>query len=385
MQSGGLSAWYQAEMMRRQGWDVGVFSADIPATASNKTAGLYRKTHFTAKANYFDGQYRRELSAVLDDFSPTHVFSVGAVIGRPVCYFDVIAERNISHLYLVYCQDFYCSRIFAALPSGPCRKCLDGSKLHAFVNGCAVKTTHNKIAFLASSTVNRIRLQRRLRKVDWVLGSTHEQLDLLGAAGIERKRLVYCPLPFPPARVQGVAVRKGTDIVVAGAARIEKGIHLLKHLLPNDDGPRIRIAFGQRESGERALREHGLERFVKNGRLVPHMGVTWESGLKELYAESLGILILSLWPTTTEFAFLEALGLGKPVVCFNVGVHAEQLVNGQNGLTAGLGDHGQIRAHMIALQNNPLLYDTISIGARRLFCELTDESRFINCLSSIIT
>lgn len=384
-ESGGVSAWYQAEMMRRQGWRVGVFSPDIPTTESNKAAGLYRRTPFTAKANYFDGQYRRELNAVLDAFRPTHVFSAGVVIGRPLCYFDVVADWRIPHLYLVHLQDFYCSRIFAALHDGPCRKCLDGSKLHAFFNGCAARTTRNKIGFLANNTVNRFRLQRRLRKVDWVLGSTQEQLNMLGACGINRSKLVYFPLPFPPARVQGVAVRKGTDIVVAGAARLEKGIHLLRHLLPNDDGPRIRIAFGQREAGAWALREYGLERFVESGRLIPHLGVTWENGLKELYANSLGVLILSLWPTTTEFAFLEALGMAKPVVCFDVGVHAERMVDGKNGLKARLGDYARLRSHMTALQTNPVLYDTIADGAGRLFHELTDETLLMGCLRGIIS
>ncbi len=379
-ESGGLSPRHQVAVMRRQGWHVGVFAPDVQTTPD----GLYRRKQFSAMANYRAASDRREFNEVLDDFRPSHVFSVGGVINRPLGYFDLILARRIPHIYMLYCQDFYCSRIHAALEDGPCYKCLRGSRLNAFAHHCAVKTTRSSAVFLAANTLNRIRLRSRLRRVDWLLGSTKEQLSLLGEYGIEPRRLVQLSLPFPRTRIDGARPVKGEDIVIAGQSRIEKGIHLLRHVLSSSNGPRVRIAFSRRLEGEQALRDYGLEPYVRSGRLVPHFDMTWDTGLKELCASALGVLILSQWPTTTEFALLEALGMGKPVICYDVGIHAERIIQGVNGLKASVGDHDGIAASMLALQQDQDLYETVSAGALRLFVELTDDARLMNTLQQII-
>lgn len=384
LESGSLCAHRLAAVMQKQGWQVAVFAPDVEDHSTVEGVPTFRRRGFRATANYAPARYAAELQSVIGELRPSHIFSVGGVINRPICYFDVIERSGIPHLYLILCQDFYCSRIHAALPSGPCRKCLDGSKLHAFANHCAIKTTHDKTAYLANNTVNRIRLQRRLPKLTWALGSTQEQLDMMAASGVPRERLLYFPLPFPPDRVDGIVTSRGTDIVIAGQARVEKGIHLLRNVLPNEGGPRISIAFARRGEGERALHANGLMEFVESGRLLPHFGVEWANGLKELYAQSLGVLILSIWPTTTEFAFLEALGMRKPVLCFDLGVHAEQIVTGQNGFKVPLGDYEQLKGHMKSLQDSPELYQTVSAGARALFHDLTDDAQLIRWLAKAI-
>jgi glycosyltransferase involved in cell wall biosynthesis len=261
---------------------------------------------------------------------------------------------------------------------------LDGSLLNAFANGCATKTKRNKVGFLASNTIHRLRIRARIRRVTRVLGSTEEQLGFLEDYGVERSQLVRFPLPFPRSRIGGVKGSKGNEIVIAGQDRIEKGIHLLRELLEDGECPPIVIAFASKKEETKALVQFGLLEYVASGRIRIVFDVSWDRGLRDLYASSLGILILSLWPTTTEYAFLEAIGLGKPVVCFDLGIHRERIINRKNGLKSQVGDLTQLRENLNDLKNVEGLYETISKGALNLFEDLTGEECMMRSLSNLI-
>jgi glycosyltransferase involved in cell wall biosynthesis len=384
VQSGSLVAMHLTNLMIRLGWKVGIFSSDVVNSDPGEKTPRFRRAKFRQKANFIGAPYTRELKRVLDEFKPTHVFSAGGVTNRPLSYFDLIEDYGIPHLYLIFMQDFYCSRIHAALPDGPCRKCLDGSLLNAFANGCATKTKRNKVGFLASNTIHRLRIRARIRRVTRVLGSTEEQLGFLEDYGVERSQLVRFPLPFPRSRIGGVKGSKGNEIVIAGQDRIEKGIHLLRELLEDGECPPIVIAFASKKEETKALVQFGLLEYVASGRIRIVFDVSWDRGLRDLYASSLGILILSLWPTTTEYAFLEAIGLGKPVVCFDLGIHRERIINRKNGLKSQVGDLTQLRENLNDLKNVEGLYETISKGALNLFEDLTGEECMMRSLSNLI-
>ena len=58
----------------------------------------------------------------------------------------------------------------------------------------------------------------------------------------------------------------------------------------------------------------------------------------KLIARSKGVLVPSYYDTTGEFYLLESLGLGKPVVLFNVGIHSEIIKHKVNGMISNVGD-----------------------------------------------
>ena len=57
-----------------------------------------------------------------------------------------------------------------------------------------------------------------------------------------------------------------------------------------------------------------------------------------MIAGSQGVLIPSIWPTTTEYGLLEALALGKPIIAFDIAAHSEFIKNGVHGFLCPLGD-----------------------------------------------
>ena len=52
----------------------------------------------------------------------------------------------------------------------------------------------------------------------------------------------------------------------------------------------------------------------------------------------MGVLVPSYYATTQEFYLMEALGMGKPVIVFDAGIHKEVIQHKQNGMISKVGD-----------------------------------------------
>lgn len=93
-------------------------------------------------------------------------------------------------------------------------------------------------------------------------------------------------------------------------------------------------------------------------------------------ANSKAVLIPSHYHTTGEFSMLEALMFKKPVVVFNCGIHKDIFIDKENGMISELGDLKGYYKKIEELNNNEELYNTVSLGARKLFEQLTSFKDF---------
>jgi glycosyltransferase involved in cell wall biosynthesis len=91
-------------------------------------------------------------------------------------------------------------------------------------------------------------------------------------------------------------------------------------------------------------------------------------------------LIPSVWPTTTEYVLLEALGLSKPLVAFNVGIHQEILRHGHNAMVADAVNVSQFSQYIEILDRDPDLRRRLSLEARRLYEQITDPEAYRHSL-----
>jgi len=139
--------------------------------------------------------------------------------------------------------------------------------------------------------------------------------------------------------------------------------------------------FSSTSPPEDLLQKSGLKKFADQGQLKIITGMSFKGGVGKLVADSRGVLIPSIWPTTTEYTLLESLGLGKPVVCFSVGIHAEVIRTGENGLLADIGDIAMYIKQIKALRSDSDQYTRISKGARELFHHLTNLERLSSSFS----
>ncbi|MEN9635911.1 MAG: hypothetical protein RL077_4315 [Verrucomicrobiota bacterium] len=374
--SGAVAARLAAGVWQSLGFEVAVY-IEPPKDSITSVSGVRIYSARTIRLiHHFGGNGATALFIdALEDFQPTQVFFLGSAISKPTSFFAAARRRGIPRICLWWIQDFFCTRGYGCLPDeGPCTRCLNGNGLHAVFNRCH----YNNSGFskIIAGVVARMVQRRELQRSDVVMGSSLGQLDLYRRFGMPPGRLVQCPLFFDRDRVQGHASKRGDYFVCYGQAREEKGWHLLASVLRAAPGIKLVLPFGDAVTAELALTKFGLRQFQNSGQVQVIAGVTWPTGVARLVAESCGVLIPSLWPTTTEYVLLESIGLGKPVIAFDVGIHAEEIVSGENGLLAPVGDAVGIAGQLIRLASDFELQARLATGAKRLFERLTAPERY---------
>lgn len=384
--SGAIAARAAAKVFKEIGTEVRIFTSELPDNKFNVNYTTYRRLQYTWKANYFESDYKSEFEKVLDDFSPDLVFIFGGIVNKPKCYTAISKRRGIKVAVFLLVQDFYCANLHAALQDRPCFKCLKSSFPHSFLNNCAVKSSTFSPAYLINFAIIRQFLIESLKKADYVFSSTDEQLKILNSMGIESEHLIKCPLFFDEARVNNYKAVKGDYFVTSGQFRREKGLQLLPNIIDNIDVPiKIKIPFYNKDEAVKAVSDFQLQPYIDAKQIVVLPNVTWENGGEELLAESLGVINPTIWPSTTEFVLLEALGYGKPVFTFAVGIHREKINNYENGFVSEISDYKSMGDQIKSLLRDPILYDKISDGAIKLYNEFVDKEHFNKVLNKIIS
>ena len=224
-----------------------------------------------------------------------------------------------------------------------------------------------------------------MRKFDYVLGSSDEQLNFYRQVGIDASKIVKIPLFFDQKRIQTLHTPSLPYFVIIGQYRHEKGIHLISKILDHiRNGITVKLLFFNQTESDNFLREYPEnQKHRDSGKLEILPGVTMTTGALELISGSRGVINPSIWATTTEFVLLEVLGLSKPIITFDVGIHREIIQNRINGICVKTGDFSGMGAEINHLADHPELEALIAPKAKKLFHQLTDEASFSPILTNL--
>ena len=182
-------------------------------------------------------------------------------------------------------------------------------------------------------------------------------------------------------RIKDLKPVMGDYFVCIAQNRVEKGFQHLKAILAHcDEKIKVIAAYNNIEQAEVAVKKYGFRQLMDSGKLEIRQDLKWETGLAELVAKSRGVIIPSIWPSTTEYGLLESLGFKKPVFCFDLGVHHEVIRNGVNGFVVPLGDYEAMAKYLMQIKSNDHIYFDVSENAGLLYKELTDRKRWISDL-----
>ena len=381
--SGAIAAREAARQLDKLGYVVGVFTHD----EENKTIANYKyfkRIMYSGTANFFSSKYKVSFNNVINEFKPDYVFFIGGVLNTPVVYVDLCLKYKIKTVFLLFCQDFYCARIHAGLGTSSCTKCLDSSNINAFLNNCGEKQRRPNL-YLLNYQLNQKLFVSRLKKIDYVLGSSDEQLGFFEKIGIKKSNICKIPLFFNKNRVKKISNSSKPFFVIIGQFRHEKGIHLISKILDFiDDEIVVKLLLFDEKEKDNFINFFPINnKHIKSKKLEVISGVTMTSGALELIAASKGVINPSIWATTTEFVLLEVLGMGKPIITFDVGIHKEVLINRVNGICVKSGDFQAMGDEINNLNKNIDLENNISVESIKLYKKLTDESSFTPILQNI--
>lgn len=383
--SGAIAAREAARQLTKLGYEIGVFTHDQQniEIASYK---YFSRKDYRGTANYFNSVYKRSFIKVIEEFKPDYVFFIGGIVNTPLIYLDLCRQYGIKTIFLLLVQDYFCARLHAGLRTNSCTLCLDKSNISAFINKCGEKQKR-PFLYLLNYQITQNLFLPRLRKIDFVLGSSYEQLNFYQRVGVKKANTVKIPLFFDQNRVKELKVPSNPYFVIIGQFRHEKGIHLISKIIDHINvGISVKLLFYNQVEADKFLNYFpDNKRHVKSGKLEILPGITMTSGAVELIAGARGVINPSIWASTTEFVLLEALGLSKPVIVFNVGIHKEIIQNRVNGICVKPGDFKTMGEEINNLSQNDKLEADIAVQAKTLFHELTDVSSFSSILKSIFS
>lgn len=334
MGSGAIVTQVLVRLFKECGFSIAVMSSEFAEKKYVDNVICYPCRSFCGTANILSKEYLTAFRAILDEFQPTHLFFDGSITNKPLCYLEEGLKRKLDISVFIFMQDFFCSKYYANNNNAPCIKCLEDGFLSAFSSDCNVRNIG--YVKLAERCRTRYKLRKILSKVNHVGTSTDEQLGFYSKFGIPNDVTFKLPLPFDDSKLNNLETSRGNYIVGIAQNRIEKGFHFIPEILQHTKS-KIVLAYYNEKELRLNTNNPKLKPFVDNGQLSMVVA-SWKTGLGKLIANSNGVIIPTIWPTTTEFGWLEALALRKPTITFNIGAHKEFLINRYNGLTSPLGD-----------------------------------------------
>ncbi|MCM1139124.1 MAG: glycosyltransferase [Muribaculum sp.] len=363
------------------GHDVYVFTEDIEADFSKDNVTYIKRESFSSKANYFPKKYLDQFRAILFKYGIETLFFLGSITNKPLCYLEEGLRRHLNICVKIFMQDFFCSKFYANDDKGVCVKCLNGQFANALHDRCCGSGLNNKLV-----TLNRIQIRKRLKKLlpqtNYIITSSDQQVGFYNDFGIPAEKCIKTPLYFNGDRFKGVETFFGNYYIGIAQHRLEKGFHLLPSILKySGKDVKVVLAYANNKQVEIAKKNPEFKPYIDSGQLEIIVS-SWNSGLMDLVTNAKGVIIPSIWPTTTEYGLLESLALGKCVFCFNIGIHGEIIQNGVNGFAFSVNENEEFADKLTTFSN--IEYTEMRQNIDNLYQSLTDWDGWIKTLKKIL-
>lgn len=380
--SGAIVAQVLVKLLKDLDYQVGVYCSDIEINSFEKGVELYNSIAFKGMANLYSQKHLELFGNVLNDFNPTHLFFIGSITNKPLCYLEEGLRRKLQIEVFIFMQDFFCYKLYANDLHGPCKKCLEKDFFQVYKENCKQKRPLDYLKQMIGIR-NRIRLQKLLKNVDWLMTSSDEQVSSYVDYGILPEKIMKISLFFDSCKLEKEESSMGNYFIGIAQNRVEKGFHLMQEILRfvNSD-VNVLLAFNDRVGAQSAIEKYKLQEYIDKGVLEVNDNLSWNNGLGSAIAKSKGVIIPSIWPSTTEYGLLEALGLKKPVFVFDVGIHKEIIQNGVNGYCIPLGHYKEFAETLNNFDKHA--YDIVSPNAYQLFLNLTNKDLWKLQLKKVI-
>jgi len=380
--SGHRSSKYLVNAFDKSGIEIGIYASKLNYTPEQESdfknkIKFYEKTEYSYVHNIFPSTLKKEFDNILDDFKPDYVFYMGTIKNK--VSINLCIKRRIKYSYLPLTTEYYCVKDFAGLEDGPCFQCISSPFTSPLKNNCLGSKTNlpryfKEIFFTYIS-------KKRILNADKVIGYSNNQLDYLKKFGVSSKKTLLMPIFFDPETINGIESSSGDYFVMAGQHITAKGWHLIPRIIKKGKGIKYKLVMRNEDQAKAFIKDNNLEDYVDNGEVEIVLYLKTHKELLELVANSKGVLVPSYYATTGEFYLMEALGMGKPVIVFDAGIHKEVIQHKQNGMISKVGNLDSFYRNIIEVNDNKNLQNKLSEGAVSLFNSLLSYKTFKDSLN----
>ena len=339
----------------------------------------FPKSDYDYTQQVFRKNAYQEFEDIVKEYKPDFVFYLGTIKNK--ISIDYCIKHNIKYFYLPLTNEYYCIKHYSGLKNYPCYRCLHGSLTAPLLTRCMPKE-YGLLKLIKDKSIEFIS-RRRVLNAHKVIGYSQNQINTLVDYGVKKSKVATLPVFFDPNLGDEIKVSRGERFLITGQFLSDKGSFIVPDMIKNTKNIKYKAIIANDKSDNFVISNH-LEPYIKDGTLEIIDFLKSHDLLLQEIAQSKGVLIPSFYPTTGEFTMIEALMFAKPVVAFNVGIHQDIFIDGENGMIAEPGDLSHYFKKIEQLNNEPELFDIISKNSKKLFYELTSFRRFSKDIKNII-
>ena len=194
--------------------------------------------------------------------------------------------------------------------------------------------------------------------------------------GAKPSNMLSMPIFFDPETIRGIKSKRGDYFVMAGQNITAKGWHIIPHLIKKEKKIKFKLIMKNKHDAKEFIKKNDLAEYLKKGFVEFLIYLKDHKELLNIIAKSRAVLVPSYYPTTGEFYLLEALGLGKPVIVFDSGIHGEIIQNKINGMISKIGDVDEFYDNIVKVNDDNILWNKLSKNGRILYDELISFKNF---------
>ena len=375
--SGHRSSKFLVKAFNEVGVEVGVYAPKSNYTIEQElglsdSLAYFEQTEYSYLQNIFPSNVEKEFLSVIDAFKPDYVFYMGTIKNK--ISINACIKHGIKYSYLALTTEYYCVKNFAGLEDGPCFQCMKAPILSPFKNKC-LGARSNLLRYMKDIIVS-IKSKSRILKANKIIGYSANQLEYLKRYGAKSSSMLSMPIFFDPKTIEGIESHSGDYFVMAGQNITAKGWHILPDVIKMGKNIKYKLIMMNEEQANRLIRDNNLTEQVNSGLIEIVLYLKTHKDILEVVAKSRGVLVPSYYATTGEFYLIEALGLGKPTILFDAGIHGEIIKHKENGMISQVGDLDGFYKNIQKVNDDDDLCQTLSEGASSLFDKLLSFEEF---------
>ena len=373
--SGGLVVNRLIEVLKANGATVEVFSEAQewkPHLAPNIKVTY---APFSGLQHIRSGSQARLFQQVVNDFRPDviHWCSLDYLKSRHLIKIARSSKARLIAQPWVY--NFLCAQGYNYYQGFACNKCLPGKFYNALIYSCGESNSQSLQA------ISRMLYRQDILKFDKFLSTGVVMDEVLLGYGVEQHKIGRIALPFDRSRLDYLSssvseARK--SFVYYGQFKEFKGANQLASITKANPLIEFDIYSTLDSRSAADMATQGLDK-LDNVKLYTDR--SWRTGLDINVAEAYGVILPSLWPSSTEYVLLEAMSLRKPVVAYNVGANKDLLRNRENALVVEPGDLKSFCDAVAELNANPTLRARLGDQAQDTVESMFSASRLLNSIA----
>jgi len=381
--SGHRSTQFLIKTLKRLGFAVGVLAEERENSEAQKEK--LEKNHevfFFKKDPYrfldqfyiFNKKARKEFNLVVDNFQPDLIFYFGTIRNKVSIDFISSRRSKIPYIYLPLTNEFWCIKNFAGLENGECYKCINHNFYHGWVEGCS---EGKSFFWFIKEVIERLLSKKRFIGANSVLGYSGSQIETFIKFGLQKEKVGSTNIFFEKKDLKNLNPKRGDYFLFFGQMNTAKGWQHVPSILQSslEKNIKFKVIIYDKFKADIFIKDNDLESYIQSGNLEIISGLESHEEVLKIVSESLAVIIPSSYPTTGEFTLLESLGLGKPVLAFNVGAHKNFLKDKDNALISTVSDVEKMKKDIIDLNEDKVLWNKISGNAFKTFDRLTEFNK----------